>query len=86
MVRLETKVADNQLIIKVSDNGCGIPPEHLSKIFNLYFTTKLDGTGMGLSMAHQIVSEHGGRIEVESEVGKGTTFTITLPLQQPQRV
>ncbi len=70
---------DNYLVFKIADTGGGIPQEHLQKIFNLYFTTKSDGTGMGLSMAHQIVTEHGGRIEVESEIGKGTVFTLRIP-------
>ena len=70
---------DKHVVFKVTDTGKGIPPEHLPKIFNLYFTTKPDGTGMGLSMAHQIVTEHGGRIEVESEIGKGTVFTLRIP-------
>lgn len=78
-IRIGTKLENGRLHLSVADTGTGIPPEHLPKIFNLYFTTKPDGTGMGLSMAHQIVTEHGGRIEVESEVGKGTTFTIQIP-------
>lgn len=73
---------DKLLVFKITDTGKGIPPEHLSKIFNLYFTTKADGTGMGLSMAHQIVAEHGGRIEVESEIGKGTVFTLRIPTER----
>lgn len=71
---------DKHVVFKITDTGKGIAPEHLPKIFNLYFTTKSDGTGMGLSMAHQIVTEHGGRIEVESEVAKGTVFTIRIPI------
>jgi PAS domain S-box-containing protein len=78
-IRIATKLDNGRLHLVVADTGSGIPPEHLPKIFNLYFTTKPEGTGMGLSMAHQIVTEHGGRIEVESEVGKGTTFTIQMP-------
>ncbi len=81
-VRIAAKQANDQLQLTVSDTGSGIPAELLPKIFNLYYTTKADGTGMGLSMAHQIVTEHGGRIDVESEVGKGTTFTIVLPLKE----
>ena len=70
---------DKQVEFKIADTGSGISKEALPKIFNLYFTTKFDGTGMGLSMAHQIVTEHGGRIEVESEAGKETLFTISIP-------
>jgi len=65
--------------VTVADTGRGIPPENLSRIFDLYFTTHPEGTGLGLSLVHRIVAEHGGRIDVDSEVGRGTTFTITLP-------
>jgi signal transduction histidine kinase len=66
-------------IIEIKDNGTGIPKQHLHKIFDLYYTTKKSGTGMGLSIANQIVAAHGGRIEVESEEGNGTLFRIILP-------
>lgn len=65
--------------IVVSDTGYGIPPENLSRIFDLYFTTRPEGTGLGLSQVHRIVAEHGGQVHVESEVGKGTRFTMALP-------
>ncbi len=67
--------------IVISDTGCGIPEENLGKIFNPFFTTKevAKGTGLGLSVSLSIVEKHGGTIRVESEVGKGTTFTINLP-------
>ncbi|MEW6201981.1 MAG: ATP-binding protein [bacterium] len=67
--------------IKVSDEGEGIPEENLSRIFEPFFSTKEKGkgTGLGLSISYRIISEHGGKIEVESEGGKGTTFTILLP-------
>jgi PAS domain S-box-containing protein len=68
-----------RLEIVVSDTGRGIPPDQLSRVFDLYFTTRADGTGLGLSLVQRIVADHGGRIHVESEVGKGTTFTLTLP-------
>lgn len=70
---------DSHVRITVSDTGVGIPPENLSRIFDLYFTTHPEGTGLGLSLVHRIVAEHGGRIDVDSKVGRGTTFTITLP-------
>ncbi len=72
------KMADRVKII-VGDTGMGIPEDKLSKIFNLYFTTKQGGTGLGLSMVHQIISAHEGHIEVQSEEGKGTVFEIFLP-------
>lgn len=64
---------------RVSDSGIGIPAELREKIFNLYFTTKSNGTGLGLGITHQIVSQHGGTIEVNSEEGKGTTVIVRLP-------
>lgn len=68
--------------ITISDTGCGIPEECLENIFNPFFTTKPTGTGLGLSIVHRIISEHNGRIMVSSTVGKGTAFTIFLPLVQ----
>jgi two-component system sensor histidine kinase HydH len=68
------------VIMKISDTGVGISKENLSTIFQPYFSTKAKGTGIGLSIAYRIISDHKGKIEVESEVGKGTTFTITLPV------
>ncbi|UCE08081.1 MAG: PAS domain-containing protein, partial [bacterium] len=72
-------INDNEILIEIEDNGVGMNQETLSKIFNLYFTTKPSGTGLGLSLVHQIISQHNGRIELESEVGKGTKFSIYLP-------
>jgi signal transduction histidine kinase len=57
----------------------GIAPEHLSKIFNLYFTTKERGTGIGLSMVYRIIQMHDGEVEVQSTPGRGTTFRVLLP-------
>lgn len=65
--------------ISISDDGVGIESAHLPKIFNLYFTTKPNGTGLGLAQVYQIVSEHNGTIEVESRPGSGTTFKLQLP-------
>jgi two-component system NtrC family sensor kinase len=68
-----------------TDQGSGIAPEHLTKIFEPFFTTKEvgKGTGLGLSVSYGIIKDHGGEIRVESEVGRGTTFTIVLPVQKP---
>lgn len=66
--------------IKIKDSGVGIPRENLSKIFQPYFSTKEKGTGLGLSIAYRIIFDHRGKIEVESEEGKGTVFTVKLPV------
>ncbi len=72
---------DNYVAIEIQDSGVGIAPEHLNNIFKAFFTTKRQGigTGLGLSICHGIVREHGGFIKVESEVGRGTRFTVFLP-------
>jgi signal transduction histidine kinase len=73
-------------VIEVSDNGRGIAPKHLPNIFRPFYTTKGDGTGLGLSLARRIVEDHQGRIEVTSTVGQGTTFAVILPLQRAASV
>lgn len=70
--------------VTIQDTGCGIPPEHLPSIFDPFFTTKSHGTGLGLSVAHGIIQEHGGLIDVESAVRKGTSFHIYFPLITPE--
>jgi len=69
--------------LTVSDTGRGIAPQHLSNIFRPFYTTKGNGTGLGLSLARRIVEEHHGRIEVSSVVGKGSKFTVLLPFHMP---
>jgi signal transduction histidine kinase len=75
---------DEHVAITVSDTGCGIPEENLQKIRDPFFTTKEvgKGTGLGLSIVEEIVRSHGGRLLVESEVGRGSTFTVVLPIEQ----
>jgi signal transduction histidine kinase len=82
-IMLTTRDDGGGVTVEVSDNGKGIPPEVLPKIFDPFFTTKEvgKGTGLGLSISYKIVEQHGGRIEVASEVGKGTKFTVWLPLK-----
>ncbi len=72
----------NRLMVEVADNGTGIEPENMSKIFEPFFTTKEvgKGTGLGLAVCYGIVSEHGGRLNVRSNLGKGTVFSIALPI------
>jgi signal transduction histidine kinase len=78
-LRIESNVRGDTAEIRVADTGPGIPPELREKIYNLYFTTKTHGSGIGLAMTFQIVQLHDGTIEVASEPGKGTIFTIRLP-------
>ncbi|MDO8650665.1 MAG: ATP-binding protein [Undibacterium sp.] len=82
VITVSTGCNDAWIWIKISDTGAGIPPENLHRIFEPFFTTKPvgSGTGLGLSLSYGIVKKHGGRIDVESEVGKGTSFTIHIPL------
>jgi PAS domain S-box-containing protein len=68
--------------LTVSDDGCGIPPENLGAIFKPFFTTKQAGTGLGMAIIQKIIEEHQGTINVESEIGRGTKFTIFLPLNK----
>jgi signal transduction histidine kinase len=77
----------DQLLVKVTDNGHGIDKNNLSRIFDPFFTTKPtgEGTGLGLSVSYGIIKNHGGDIAVESEIGKGSTFTITLPVPLKNR-
>ena len=65
--------------ISVSDTGTGIKKEDLAHIFDPYFTTRQSGTGLGLAIVHKIIESHGGQVQVESEVGKGTRVSILLP-------
>jgi two-component system NtrC family sensor kinase len=89
LLTLESKLdpTDNSIGIGITDNGHGIPEEHFSKLFDPFFTTKDlgHGTGLGLAISYGIVKEHGGSIDVESEVGEGTTFFIRLPVR-PEEV
>ena len=67
--------------ITVTDSGCGVAEEQLAQIFEMYFTSKSNGTGLGLPIAQQIVEKHGGKIEVVSAIDEGATFTVWLPLE-----
>lgn len=82
VVTLRTAYSEDKVVIDVSDNGSGIAPENLKKIFEPFFTTKPvgSGTGLGLSIVYKIIEQHNGTISVDSKVGEGTTFRITLPL------
>jgi len=84
IVSTRTVPFEKRLRIMVSDTGCGITPENKEKLFGVFFSTKgSKGTGLGLAVTEKIVTEHGGRMKVESEVGKGSLFVIELPMDLP---
>jgi len=85
-LRLVTRSLGDEVQIIFADTGIGIPPENIKRIFDPFFTTKEvgQGTGLGLSVSYGIVEQHGGTIEVESQVGEGTTFIIKLPVMQEE--
>jgi two-component system phosphate regulon sensor histidine kinase PhoR len=88
--RISVRVADQAVLIEVADNGCGISHEDLKRIFEKFYRVPRAenadeiGTGLGLAFVHEIIEMHGGRVDVESELGKGSTFTLRLPLQETQ--
>ncbi len=86
-LRIELARADGEAAVTVSDSGTGIKAEHLPRVFDPFFTTKGvgKGTGLGLSISYAIVKEHEGRIQIRSESGKGSTFTVFIPFDQPRR-
>jgi signal transduction histidine kinase len=69
----------SRVAARIQDTGPGIQPDYLDKIYDPFFTTKTSGTGLGLAITYDIIQKHGGRIEVQSEVGRGTVFTVWLP-------
>lgn len=83
-IHIHSGVANGQIVIRFSDTGCGIPPEILPRIFDPFFTTRDvgSGTGLGLTVSRDIITAHGGTIEVSSKLNVGTTFTIQLPIKQ----
>jgi two-component system sensor histidine kinase HydH len=82
-VTVKTRAAEGAAEVAVIDRGSGIEPKHLSTIFNPFFTTKPEGVGLGLAIVAKIVDEHGGKIAVESEPGKGSVFRVLLPMDRP---
>jgi PAS domain S-box-containing protein len=84
LLTIATQVSDNEIRISICDTGIGINEENLKKIFEPYFTTKDNGTGLGLTLVYKIIKEHRGEISVESRVGEGTNFEIILPVYQKE--
>ena len=80
---IKTRREGNDVVMSFKDDGPGVKPEHLDRIFEPFFTLKPigKGTGLGLSISYGIIEKHHGNIKVESQVGKGTTFTIRLPIK-----
>jgi signal transduction histidine kinase len=78
-VTLRTQAADERVIIEVEDDGTGIPADMLPRLFDTFFSTKESGSGLGLALTQQIVKDHGGDITVDSTVGRGTTFKVSVP-------
>jgi two-component system, NtrC family, sensor histidine kinase HydH len=83
-VTVKTRAAGATAEIAVIDRGAGIDPQHMDNIFNPFFTTKPAGVGLGLAIVSKIVDEHGGKITVESELGKGSVFRVLLPIERPE--
>jgi two-component system NtrC family sensor kinase len=77
---IETRADTDAVYARITDTGVGIHEENLARIFEPYFTTKEDrGTGLGLAICHRVLAQHGGKISVTSELGRGTSFVIQLP-------
>ena len=79
---ISNTIRDNKFVITIADNGCGMSEETLSKLFEPYYTTKANGTGLGMTMVYKIIKEFSGDIIVDSKEGEGTAFTITFPIPQ----
>jgi two-component system, NtrC family, sensor histidine kinase HydH len=79
-ITIRTREVDDQAEVSVIDHGCGIPPDKIETIFNPFVTTKQGGVGLGLAIVAKIVDGHGGKMSVESELGKGSTFRVLLPI------
>ena len=82
---ISTFIKDSKYIIEIKDNGCGMSSETLQKLFEPYYTTKANGTGLGMTMVYKIVKEFAGDILVESKEGEGTAFTLSFPLPQSDK-
>jgi two-component system, NtrC family, sensor kinase len=84
-VRVATRRDEDGVEVEVRDTGGGIPAEALPRIFDAFYATKEKGTGLGLAFTQQVVQEHGGTVRCESAPGRGTTFTVRLPVEGEER-
>jgi len=82
ILRIRTETGTDYVAVSFTDTGHGIAPEHIGRVFEPYFTTKTEGTGLGLMIVQRIVREHGGTLDVESDIGRGTTVCLKLPLTE----
>lgn len=82
ILTVSTHVAGKSCYVEIRDNGLGISPENLNRLFEPYFTSKANGLGLGLASTLTILQSHRATVEVESEMGKGTVFTVTFPLNE----
>jgi signal transduction histidine kinase len=87
VIKVYSCLEDNDIVVKISDTGVGIPQEKLPHIFEPFFTTKPvgEGTGLGLSIVYSIIESHHGTIKVDSKLNEGTTFTIRIPVKRPSK-
>ena len=83
-VRIRTKKVGREAHLIVEDRGCGIAPKDVERVFLPYYTTREEGTGLGLAVSRVTVEGHGGRIDLRSQVGQGTTVTVVLPIDHPE--
>jgi signal transduction histidine kinase len=84
VLRIKEEIVDDAFVLTISDNGKGVKPEDLEKIFEPFFSTKQDGLGLGLPMTRRVMEEHGGKVELHSVFGEGSEVRLTLPLPTPR--
>lgn len=86
IITIKTFLSPSQMIgIEIADQGCGIAEAHLERIFDPFYSTKAEGTGLGLAVAKRIIEEHSGQLDVSSHLGKGTSITLLLPCAAASR-
>jgi signal transduction histidine kinase len=83
---IQVKKKQELAVIRFIDQGCGIPKEKLKQIGSPFYSTKEDGNGLGLMVSYNIIENHHGKIHIESEIGVGSTFTVSLPIYTPSRL